>query len=282
MNKKIIVRSVSGALIIIFSSLFWLSLYGALNNGPDWLQKSLWSLAAFLFLGVSAGLAYLVEEKKALLYGLPFLVILPSIVFLNGSLAGSLVLMAAFLFLLLAAWRADFEKTLRIKLVSWIILKKGFGPLITALALITTLFFYFAPFTQSLGQKVFIPRPLFNAITQPMSEIALGLALPTGQDADKLSPELVHQQAELMDKLYLDANEELAAAGQTFKKWLPLGVSVSLFFTFKIIGTFLSFFMMALAWLVFRTLLLSGVVKIEKVAAEKEVVVLEETITKKQ
>lgn len=281
MTKKAIIRSALGFFIFLFSSLAWLFLSRTLNNGPDWLEKALWSLAAFLFLGVVSGLAYLIEERWALFYVLPVLVILPAIIFLKESLATGSVLAAALAFMVLAAWRGDFEKSLRIEFVSWIILKKSLGPFITALALITTLFFYFAPFTQSLEEKIYVPRPLFDIIVQPTANLFLQLTLPVGQaplrwsqNVDNLPPEVVRQQAELVDKLYISVNEGIASAGQAIKKWLPLGVSVSLFFSFKIIGTFLSWLMIPLAWLALRILLGVGLVKIEKVAAEREVVIM--------
>lgn len=274
MNKKIIVRSVLGTLIIIFSSLFWLLLFGALNNGPDWLAKSLWGLAAFLFLGVTLGLAYLLENSKHVIYVLPLLVLLPALIFLPESLATGIVAALALAFLALGVWRADFEKSLRIEFIPWIVLRKSLGYTITALALITTLFFYWSPFTRSLEEKIFIPRPLFDAVSQPVAEVFLRLSFQPGTDADLSSPEFKRQQNKFFDELYRSANEQLSLAGKTLKKWLPLGVSVSLFFTFKIIGTILSFLIIALAWLIFRVLLLSGVVKITKIAVEKEIIII--------
>jgi hypothetical protein len=50
-----------------------------------------------------------------------------------------------------------------------------------------------------------------------------------------------------MDILYQTVNEQLDSAGKAYKKWIPLGLSVSLFFSFKIIGTFLSWLMVVLA-----------------------------------
>lgn len=270
MSKKIIVRAVLGSWIFIFSSLLWLSLSTALNDGPDWLQKSLWSLAAFLFLGVGAGLAYLMEERNILFYALPPLIILPALVFLKEGLITGLVLALAILFLTLAVSRADLEKTLRIELAPWFILKRGLGSFITALALIVTLFFYFAPVTQSLGQEISVPRPLFDVIARPAIDLALQMSLPVGVDPKSLPPELKNQQTELLDKIYVSLNGQIELAGRTFKKWLPLGASVSLFFTFKVIGIFLSWLIIPVIWLIFRIFLWSGVVRIEKVAVEKE------------
>lgn len=263
-----------GVLILVFSFSAWLNLSGALNNGPDWLAKSLWSLAAFLILGVGAGLAYLVEDRKILFYGLPPLIILPALVFLKDVLLSGAVLAVALLFLALASWRADFEKSLRIEFIVGVILRKSLAPFITALALITTLFFYWAPFTQSLEQKIYVPRPLFDVIVQPTIDLFLQMTLPAGQSLKDLPPEAIRQQTQFLDEMYLSVNEELANAGQAFKKWLPLGVSVSLFFTFKVIGIFLSWLMILLAWIIFRVLLWSKIVKIAKVAAEKEVIIM--------
>lgn len=270
-NKKIIVRSALGISILVFSFLFWLTLTNALNNGPDWIEKSVWSLAIFLFLGAGAGLAYLIEDGNILFFGLPPLMILPALVFLPENLATGLVLAAALAFLALAAWRVGFEKSLRIEFVSWIILKKGLGPAITALALVITLFFYWAPFTQSFGEKISVPRPLFDALARPAADLVLNINSPRKADLT-LVPEFEKQKAEVLDKIYLSTNEEISAAGESFKKWIPLGVSVSLFFGLKVVGTFLSWLAMLFSWLAFRILLWSGVVKINKVTTEKEII----------
>lgn len=272
MNKKIVVRAALGVSIIISSTLFWLLLFGALNDGPDWLVQSLWALAMFLFLGSALGLAYLIESDQRFLYGAPVLVIVPALFFLPESLATGLAAAVAFSFLALAAWRAEFEKSLRIEFVSGAILRRSLGATITALALMVTLFFYFAPFTRSLGQEVKVPRPLFDAISGPIVEVFLRLSLQPGTDIDLSTPEFKQQQDIFFDGLYQSVNDQLSLAGRALKKWIPLGISVSLFFTLKVVGTFLSWLMMALVWLVFRILLWSGIVKIEKVATEKEII----------
>jgi len=274
MGKKNIIRIVEGFLILAFSFLSWASLAGALNGGPDWVQKSIWSLAAFLFLGISVGLVYLIENQRILFFGLPALIVLPALVFLKNDLLSGAVLTAVLFFLALAAWRTHFEKSLRIELAPCLILKRGLGSFITALALTITLFFYWAPYAQSLGNDIRIPRPLFDSIARPAIEMSLALSLPRGTNPKSLSPEFTKQQTAILDNLYLSANEQLSVAGKTFKKWIPLGVSVSLFFSFKVIGTFLSWLMIVLAWLIFKILLWGGIIKIEKVAVEKEIVVV--------
>jgi len=272
MSKKIIVRSVFGALIFIFSLLSWLTLAAAINDGPDWLEQSLWSLTAFLFLGITVGAAYLIENEKIFLYSIPVLIILPVIGFLDPNLIAGAVLVLAILFLVLGVHRVSFEKSLRIRLVPGLILKRGLAPTITALALLATLFFYFTPFAQSLGKEVKIPRPLFNAIAEPAVDLFLVMSLPPGQGLDDLPPQAFRQQEEFLNNFYSAVNEQLDLAGRVFKKWLPLGVSVSIFFTFKIIGTFLSWLMTLAAWLVFQALLCLKTIKIDKVAAEREIV----------
>jgi len=272
MNKKIIVSSILGLLILAFSFLSWSSLAGALNNGPDWVQKSLWSLAAFLFLGVFIGLFFLVENAKIFLYSMPVIIILPTLVFLRLEMFSFLVLIAAILFFVAAVSRVDSEKSLRIKFSAGIILHRALPLMMTGLTLLVTLFFYWAPYTQSLGDDIRIPRPLFDAIAKPVIDIFLNMNLPKGTSLKSLPPEFAKQQAEFMDSFYLSANEPLAVAGKAFKKWIPLGISVSLFFSFKIIGIFLSWLIMFLAWLIFKIFLWSGVVRINKIAVEKEII----------
>ena len=269
-NKKIIVHSALGVLILVFSFLFWATLTNALSDSPDWIVRSIWSLVFLMALGICAGLFFLVESDELFLYGMPAAIILPVLVFLKPGLATMLVLAGAIIFFILAAYRSHFEKTLRIKFISGIILRKGLAPMITGLALLVTLLFYFTPFTQSLGGNISVPRPLFDAIAGPAADLALNISLPSGADL-KSVPEFEKQKAGALDKVYLSMNEELSTAGKSFKKWIPLGVSVSLFFAFKVIGTFLSWAMMLFTWLIFRALLWSGVVKINKVAAEREI-----------
>jgi len=271
-NKKIIVSSILGILILAFSFLSWSSLSAAVNNGPDWLVKAVWCLAAFLFLGVFTGLLFLVENKKIILYCVPVLIALPALAFVRIEIFGLLVLAAAVLFIGAAVSRVDFEKSVRIKFSAGIILSRALPLIMTGLSLIITLFFYWAPYTQSLGNDISIPRPLFDTIANPVMGFSLNMSLPKGMTLKSLPPEFAAQQAKLMDDLYSSANDQLAAAGKTFKKWIPLSVSVSLFFSFKVIGFFLSGIMILLAWLIFQIFLWSGVVKIGKVAAEKEVI----------
>lgn len=272
MSKKIIVSSTLGILILAFSFLSWSSLASAVNNGPDWLVKSIWSLISFLFLGVFTGLFFLIENEKILLYSVSIIIALPAIVFLKLEIISFLVLAAAVLFFIAAAYRVDFEKSLRIKFSAWIILRRVFPLAMTGLALLVTIFFYWAPYMQSLGNDISVPRPLFDVIAKPVMDFSLSMSLPKGVTLESLPPEFSAQQVKLMDDLYSSANEQLVLAGRAFRKWIPLGTSISLFFSFKVIGFFLSWLMALLAWLIFKIFLLSGVVKIEKVAVEKEVI----------
>lgn len=272
MNKKIIVSSILGLLILFFSSLSWSSLSAAVNNGPDWIAKSVWALAAFLFLGVFTGLFFLVENEKIILYSVPLIIAFPALAFLKLEMITFLVLIAAILFFVVAVSHVDSEKSLRIKFSAGIILRRVFPSMMTGLALLSTLFFYWAPYMQSLGNDVSIPRQLFDTIAKPVMDFSLNLSLPRGVKLESLPPEFAAQQTKLMDSLYSSANDQLALTGRTFKKWIPLGASISLFFSFKIIGFFLSWLMTLLAWLIFEIFLWSGVVKINKVAVEKEIV----------
>lgn len=271
-NKKIIVSSILGILILVFSFLFWSFLAGAVSDGPDWVSKSVWSLVTFLFLGVFTGLFFLVENEKIILYSVPLIIALPALAFLKLEIITALVLVAAILFFVVAVSHVDSEKSLRIKFSAGIILRRVFPSMMTGLALLTTLFFYWAPYTQSLGSDVSIPRQLFDTIAKPAMDFSLNLSLPKGVKLESLPPEFAAQQARLMDSLYSSANDQLVLAGWTFKKWIPLGASISLFFSFKVLGFFLSWLMTFLAWLIFKIFLWGGVVRIEKIAVEKEII----------
>lgn len=272
MNTKIIVRLVLGTIILLSSFAFWASLSAALNNGPDWIVMSVWSLSAFLVLAFGLGLAYLMEEKVILFYALPAAIILPALVFLKNDAVVVLIAAVALIFLAIAAGKANFEKSLRIKFAPLSILRQGLAPAITGLSLLSSLIFYGAPLAQTLGENVIVPRQLFDALATPAMDFALRMNLPAGADIKNLPLEFKKEQEAFLDKLYDSLNTQIEITGRSIKKWLPLGAAVSLFFTFKVVGTILSWLAILLAWLIFRILLWIGVVKINKVVAEKEVI----------
>ncbi|KKT24739.1 MAG: hypothetical protein UW11_C0041G0005 [Parcubacteria group bacterium GW2011_GWA2_43_9b] len=273
MNTKIIIRSVFGIFILLASFAFWSTLSAALNDGAPWLAMSVWSLFIFLILGMIIGLAYLIESEAIFLYGAALAIILPFLFFMKLNIGAAFVLLA-FLFLMLAARQANFEKSLRLKFVLVVILRKGLAPTITGFAILSSLIFYGTPLAQTLGESIIVPRPLFNAIARPLINLALQMSVPVGMDIKSLPPEFKKQEVEFLDKMYVSLNQQIEVAGGSFKKWIPLGVAVSLFFTFKVVGTTLSWLMMFFAWLIFRILLWSGVVRINKVVVEKEVIIV--------
>ncbi len=272
-NKKLLVRSVFGFLIFGSSFLFWLVFQRALQNGSDLLAASFWSLAFFLILGSLISLVYLVENGKKFLYAVPLAIILPFMFFYKwGNWPEFAVAIAAVFFFLLAVRRVEFEKISRIRIAAGIIFKKGLRPTITGLALLATLLFYWAPYSQSLGQEISVPRPLFDAVANPIVNFLITSNLPA-ENSSKVPPvqlEQVRQQS--LDSVYQSINEQISVAGKTYKKWIPLGLSISIFFSFKILGVFLSWFIIAVTWLIFRLLLLLKVVNIKIISTEKEII----------
>lgn len=273
MNKKVIIRVTLVVLILLASFAFWSMLSAALNDGPDWLAMSVWALLIFLILGVIIGLLYLIENEAIFLYGGALAIILPFLFFLKLGI-GALFTFLALFFLMLSARQVNFEKSLRLKFAPVDILRRGLAPAITGFAVLSSLLFYGTPLAQTLGMSIIVPRPLFEAVAQPAINFALQMNLPAGMDIKSLPPEFKDQETEILDKIYVSLNDQIDAAGRSFKKWIPLGAAVSLFFTFKVVGTILSWLMMFFAWLIFKVFLWIGVVKMNKVAAEKEVITI--------
>jgi len=271
MEKKIIIRSLLGIFILLASFAFWSMLSAALNDGPNWLTMSVWALLIFLILGVTICLLYLTENETIFLYGGALAIILPFLFFLKLD-AGALFAFLALLFLMLSAWQVNFEKSLRLKFTPVVILRKGLAPAITGFAILSSLIFYGTPLAQTLGMSIIVPRSLFEAVAQPAINFALQINLPAGTNTKSLPPEFNRQKTEFLDKIYVSLNQQIEVAGKSFKKWIPLGAAVSLFFTFKVVGTILSWLIMLFTWLIFKALLWIGAVKINKVAAEKEVI----------
>ena len=255
------------------SFIFCLTLSLALGDGPEWIAMSVWALIAFLLLGIFVALAYLMEDQIVFLYGLSLAIMLPFLFFLKPNISAVFALLAL-LFFLLAGRQANGEKLLRLKFAPIVILRRGLAPAITGLAIMSSLIFYGAPLAQSLGNDISVPRRLFDAVAGPAVKFALQMNLPAGMEAKSLPTEFEKQKTDFLDKIYVSLNEQIEIAGRSLKKWIPLGAAVSLFFTFKVIGMILSWFITLLTWLVFKILLWSGVIRIEKVAAEKEIITI--------
>lgn len=266
MGKKEILRIVFGALILLLSWLFWWVLRDSMHDGGNWTLKILFPSLVLLLLGTVLGLALLLENEKKMIWLLPVLVLAPFIFFVHwGWTAISLVILAILLVFasILAGYK---EKSRRITLAPRVVMQTGLAGVLTGLALLSSLIFFWAPTTQALQQSdIIIPRSFFDNVAGPIFK-ALAGPTPAG-----MSPG-VYQKAmsDSLDQVYDAFNQQLAMQGRAYKKFIPAGVAVSFFFAVKFWSFILMWPMMLLAWLAFKAMLWCGIIKINFVETKKE------------
>lgn len=274
MSKQNIARIILGVLIFVCSFLLWYFLDFALNTGEDWLMMIVPSGIAFLVLGVVLGIFCLLEEARAVFVAAVSGLILGSFViflavFGKRPSASDLILAAvaflSFLFFVVGAKNAWLEKSSRLKIVASLILRKGLAPALTALALFGALLFYWSPYARSLDKEIVVPRPLFDAISAPIIKSIAGAEKAPGMDNFA-----VPAGADFSDQFYRAVNSQVNALGKPYKKFIPFGAAVSLFFTFKLLGIILIWPIVFLDWLALKLLVKLGIVSIKKITTEKE------------
>lgn len=305
MINRLLFRLILGTFLVIFSLAFWYFLKQSFVIGDNWLAR-LWRPASvFLALGSLAGLIFLIESQRRILAAAVALTILPFFAFSGFNAVNTAVASGAFLFSFSGFCQARKEKERRLKIVPSVILKKGLAPFLTGWALLAALLFYWFPSTQLLSRDISLPRPLFDAAMKPLLKIWENtLQDKLGNQAFSFSPaqffpdwqkelaggrwpanlppqtgkmlEGAEKEKEkplnLEDQLYELANEQLKTFGAPYKRFIPLGVSVGLFFSFKFAALILIWPMIFLSWLIFKLLILLEIVKITKKAAEQETV----------
>jgi len=269
MDKKWIFRTIFSALILFSSFAFWFFLENSLSSGGDWWQKTIWPLIFFLSLTVIFGLYALLESERKFLFLAIFFTLAPFFLFakIRPSLAWSLL---AIFFLANGLFRAWVEKNRTIDLDLIAIFKKSVAASVSALVLLAALIFYWTPYVQSFSASVEVPRPIFDTLTSQLTK-ALGgpESLPPAQSLSKKQQlEMARQQNEV----YSVVNQQLENWLQPIKKFIPAGLALSVFFTLKFLGLFLAWPAIWLAWLVFKILLLTGIVKLERIPVEKEII----------
>ncbi|HRY52791.1 MAG TPA: hypothetical protein P5089_02980 [Candidatus Portnoybacteria bacterium] len=262
MERKNIVRTIFGALILFFSFSFWLYLERSLNDGGTWWEKTICPLILFLVLTAILGLYYFLENEKKYLLAAAFLTLTPFLFF--AQLKWSLlwfVLAIYFLVNCIFKVTADKKETVDLEVVR--ILRKATSAAASSILLLTTLIFYWAPYAQSLkSDDINVPRPVFNTITSQLVQKISGLEnMPA---ADSLSS---RQQ---QDEVYKTVNEQVGDWLGDYRRFLPAVLALSVFFTLKFIGFFLAWPAIFLAWLAYKILLWRGIVKINKTQVQKE------------
>jgi len=235
MNKKIIVRSALGVLILLFSVLSWYLIKNsfAQAQSEEWVRSVLWPSLSLVALGSFIGLAYLVEDDWRILLGLLLLVGAPFFIFFNSFNYWKLAFIGvALLFILKGIFQSRRAKTQKIKLVLAEVLLKGLAPSVTGLVLLASIGFFGSAYAQSLVKaEIIIPRGLFNKIIGPFLNAPNTLKNLSGAP---VSGRPSTESEQLKDSLYQKINKYFNTTGNSFKKNLPFGLATTFFFALRI------------------------------------------------
>jgi len=250
MDKNRMVQSVIVGLAAVIAAASWAGLKGFLFEGGNWIFPSVGFLVLLVFLSLNC---LLTKSKINLFITLTF--VLVSFLFAFGiNLSYLAVLIVALLLFSFGFARAINEKENRIKIQIGKILRKGLPSVLTGLALIIAAVYYFSPLAAQWQGKIEIPRPLFDAISQPMIDSAsLG------------------SSEEIGDMIYDSVNQSVNKYSQNYEEYIPFGLAVGVFFTVKALGIVLIWLVILLSAAIFKILVSFGAVKIHEKAVLQEV-----------
>lgn len=295
MSKQKIVYLVLLLLIVVFAFLAWQSFERLVWNGADSLLVSwLLPIINFFVSGIIFGLLVLLFDFLGFT-ALAWLAFSLIFVLIFGAEPAYLVGIAVGLGLItLAAWRAKQEKKDRLKIFPNQILPKSLNLIFTVLAMAIALVLYFSPPAQSLGMEIKIPRPLFDLAINSISGIFSGQ--PQGQSqpggsflnipglptinfnelnkaigGDKLSLDGTLNK-EAKDKIYGLFNQQLNFFLKPYKRFLPYGFAIAVFFALKAVSFIFVWLAIGVIEIIFSLMKLLKIVTIKTETAEKETI----------
>ena len=288
MSKKTIFRAVLIFLILSFSSLTWFSAYDSFwRDSQDYFWRIFLPLASFLILGILTGLWFLAEDEKWIVWAGPASIFIPflfifSLSWIKLSSHWNLVLTAVFILVVFLFWwgikSLRGEKESRFKISLSAIVSPGLKHAVTATIFLASIGFYFSPLAQLDSKEFSLPRPFFDTIFSPVikamnvSLLKNGSTTSSGALSPEVSKQLESQKKDLSEQVYGMINQMIANSGKPFKKYVPLGITLSFFFALKIFeGLFLQLMILG-AWVLWKILRFFGVMRIKIVKADKEII----------
>lgn len=265
MNKNRISQSVIVGMATVMAAAGWFGLKSFLFESGGWVFPSVSFLVLLVFLNLNC---LLTRSKIILLITLVF--VLTSFLFTFGiSLNYLAVLFAVLLLFMFGFSQAIDEKQNRIKIQMSKILHKGLPFVLTGLSLLIAVVYYSSPLALQGQDEIKIPRPLFDAISQPVINIVGGQSFGS-QSGQSAGGSLIVDE-EISALLYEGINREINRCGARYKQYFPLGLSVGVFFAIKMISVPFMWIVILLSWAIFKLLIFLGAVKIHEKAVLQEV-----------
>ena len=252
-----ITQSVIVGVITLISAISWSQLKYLLYSKGGWVGPSV----GFFILLTLLGLNWLLAKSKVI-SAITFVFVLISFFFVFEFHWEYLPVLAVALFLLvLGCVFAINEKNIRLKIDVVRILKRGLPVVLTALSLIIASVYYFSPFSLKGDEKLEIPRPLFNAVADPALKIA------DNQFLSQFSSQEVQKE-----QIYQALNDGINSQSASWKEFLPIGLSIGIFFALKAVGVLFMWLVVLLTLLIFKVLIWTGAIHIQQKAVLKEVI----------
>lgn len=266
MHKNRITQSVVAGLATLISAVSWIGLENILSKGNNWL----WPSIGFLILLIFLSLNWLLTKSKAVLLITLVLILVSFFFVFSFKIEYLAILFIALLFFLFGSFRAINEKKVRIKIQVDKILRRGLPSILTGLALVIAVAFYFSPLALQSQDQIRLPRPLFNIIIQPITKI-FEEQVPISQLSEQFGINLEGNE-KFEDILYQVVNQEINKYGQPYQQYFPLGLALGIFFALKTIGFLFGWLVILLSWLIFKVLVSAGAIKIQEQAVLREVI----------
>jgi energy-coupling factor transporter transmembrane protein EcfT len=249
-------------------------------------------MVLLIFWGIALCLAMLLIDDKKVLYGSFILILIGFAMFFNNEpfyyLIGLIILLIAFR---LAVWKIRKEEKIQVNLNFWRIWKRGLPILITALILLVALVYYFSPGLERMEQKeIKIPRKVFDFIIEPLAGL-IEKRLPQeieslDVEADKiLTPEQLGELKQqynisliegdtIRDFLYELVDFQLNNVITPYKKFIPIGLAIALFFALRAVAMIYMALVIMLSWVFLKLLILLRFIKVEIETKEVETIKL--------
>lgn len=283
-----IFRAVLVFLILLFSFSTWFFAYNSFwRDGQDYLWRILFPLVSFFILGTLTGLWFLTEDEKRFVWAGPASIFVSFILVFSFSwvklpspwnlvLVGALVL--AILFFLWGLRDLRQEKDSRFKISLSAIVSPALKHTITAMILLLSIGFYFSPLAQLNVKEISMPRPFFDAIFNPIANALNGGLLKNGSAAGgsesglEISKQLELKKKDLSEQVYGLVNQVISNSGKPFKKYIPLGITLSFFFALKVFSGIFRYLTILGVWVLWKILRFLNIFKIKIIKVDKETI----------
>jgi hypothetical protein len=274
--------------IVLFGTVSWFLLHRFFYF-DDGITLLILTVLGFLLWGISLGLGSLLINKKIISYSTFALSLLSFFIFFHQQVEALyyfIVLILIFVSLLIYQRRVKHEEKARIKLHFWRIFRKGLPLVFTFICILVSLAYYFSPdIMQDKTTKIKIPNDIFNIAIKPLEGL-IGERLPQGVDLDsdinKFLP--LDQIKELERQFGIDINKgdtgrdvlyklvdyQLNHITGPYKKFIPLGLAIGLFFVLRVVAIVLIPFIVSFSYLIVKILISAGFAKIVTTSVEME------------